>query len=240
MAAGHGTREMPGMAVLASLTIPVRAARSTFGNAPKGLMTDHQHVVKAALASAFGEGALRPWRLVSNDGRFYGVTGWVNPDLTRAAFDEGCMSIGAAVHLDAYDPPPVGARVELELHASPQRDVRVYDPASGRRKVQSHDVGREGNNARAAYEAWIRSKVFVPRSGIEIDGEIRITNAAATDGIYRNGDRLIRTRIPRVEAKIPVRVVQPANFLAFLHRGVGPLAHVGYGLLMPGGLVDGV
>jgi hypothetical protein len=227
-------------AILASLTIPVRTAREHFGNAPKGLLMDHRQVVKAALASAFGEGALRPWRLDGNDGRFYTVTGWVNPELTRPEFDDGCRGLGAAVHLDTYHAPKAGSLLDLQLHASPQRDVRRREQGTGVRRSSMLDVaGLVEGPATKAYADWIRKHVEVPRSGVEIVGDIEILTSAATQGIYRNGDRLVPSRIPRVEAIVPVRVVEPGAYMNFLRRGVGPLLHVGYGSLIPGGLVDG-
>jgi hypothetical protein len=226
------------MAILASISVPKRTAIDFIGNVPRGLLMDPRHVAKAALAEAFGEGGLRPWRLVSAEPPFLSISGWVSPSLSRAEFDEGCRKLGAAVHLDVHEPKR-GDTVALTIDAAPVSNQRVEDPVSGRRRTVSVDVAR-GRNPSEAYEEWIRRRIEAPRSGIEIAGAIRIRSAAPTQGIYKNAEgRLLQARVARVVATIPVRVVDPGNYQEFIRQGVGRLRHVGYGSLIPEGLVHG-
>ena len=225
------------MAMLASLTIPVRRARESFGNAPKALMIDPRHVIKAALSRAFGEGGVRPWRMLGDDGRFYTVTGWLDPAMPQRYFEDGCARIGAAYHVDRHE-PKAGEVVVLDLHASPQEDVRTRDRDTGHRRARAVDVASRGGSAREAYSEWIRTKISAPRSGVQIIDRIEIIDTHATEGMYKTPERIVRTRVPRVEASVTVRVTDPGNYQAFLRRPLGPLGFVGYGSLFPEGLGD--
>lgn len=224
------------MARLASLTIPIRYAASTVQGPALPLRTDPSHAVKCALATTFGDGTVRPWRLVGDDGDAYMVAGWLRNGLATGEAERLAVAAGLGIHVEEYR-PRTGDRFVLDVHASPQKNKSVRGP-DGKRRRTAPDVAAGAPSAGAAYVAWIERKLAEPRTGIAVLSAPRIRTTRAVNGMYRAGDRITTTRIPRVEATVEVEVRDGGTFEDYLTAGLGPLAFLGYGSLFPMGLAD--
>ena len=223
------------MALLVSLTIPIGEARSIGSHGAKALMVDERQLVKNTLATAFGEGAVRPWRLVGDDGDFFLVAGWMQPRIDARRLERMSASIGATAHVQEFR-PRTGQTLLLDVHASPQRNTTVYDGRGGSRN-RAIDVAEAPGygSVREAYSDWLEGHLLAPRTGLSLLGLPVIRSTRPSQGVYRNprpgGDRFVMTRVPQVEARVPAKVMDANQFEQYLYTGLGPMRYAGYGCL---------
>ncbi len=204
--------------------------------------TDPAYAVKAVLQECFGEGAVRPWRLLP-DYEMFRVVGVV---ADPKAVKPNTMSRRFGVVTEAIDYAlPEGEVFTLDVAATPVRRFHVSEERRQQASVAAEVVETDGvrqvveardpEAIRMAYGRWMCERLGAEGTGLElVDYPEILSTRPVRHNRRRHRDDSIRVlSLPYVNARVPVRVADMAQAEGFLRHGLGKGKDIGLGAILP-------
>lgn len=210
---------------------------------------DQAYAVKAVLQECFGEGTVRPWRLVPDFEMFRVVGVVADPKAVKA----NTMSRRYGVVAEPIDYElPEDETFTLDVTTTPVK--RFYTTDNRRRQVSAaaelveHEgVGRmveprDPEAVRMAYGRWLCERLQADGTGLELVDypEILNTRPVRHNRRRHHDDSIMVVSLPFLHARVPVRVADRDKAEAFLRKGLMKGKDIGLGAMLPLPVLDEV
>lgn len=227
------------MPQLVSVTFPIALARAEALTGNRQLADSANFQAKVVLSQAFGEGAVRPWRLLNSASGVHTLAGWVR-DAALIAPNPKSRRLGVITDNLDWQPPGKGEIVALDVLAAPQRQLarpdgkRIYLDVSSTLDALGRIMSAPPSERPIAWSQWFARSLTAPRTGIEIVGNPTIVEAQMITTI--RAERRDPLKIQTARALVRARIVEPSAFLNFLTIGFKKNKDIGLGCVLPAAL----
>jgi hypothetical protein len=223
---------------LVHVVLPAARAREFANRTDARTAADLGYVGKDAISESFGDGAIRPFRILDH-GDVIEIIGWTaaGEPLHPSAVGE---KIASKVDFRPWHADK-GQEVDLDLLVCPMHKV------TDKGNVTERDVGNTDKfpTKIAAYNAWTLTKLKAMESGCRPLSVVRFTETRQFEAIRKArpagstaAEKLAATgvrtlRMPYFRGTVKVSVLNPRLFDSFLVAGIGRQRAFGYGALIP-------
>lgn len=216
--------------MIKTVSIPIAAARAAGGKGGSRVLTDRGATIKAALAE-YLDGTLRPWRIETVTDVDYQISGYCEGPLST---NEAGRNAGVAVaDFEVFEFRPGEIVLDIDvagLKGGRGRDYRKRENGFTRVSVDV-DVGRETSNPRVAYSNFLFDLLSRQEDpGFKLAGKFQSFDVTHETALRKGFDGTRRGQtIPRIQAQIPVEIVDVEAFRSWLRRGIGKHRAFGFG-----------
>jgi hypothetical protein len=227
------------MPQLVKITMPSDMAQKEARAADRANADSPLFQTKAALASAFGEGKIRPWRLIAADNDIYTVIGWI-ANAEAIAPTPASRRLGANAEILPWSLPATGERCAFDILATPVKSVKTGPEHSRRhidvamqRKPDASYSHPNDEQRTAAWTAWLQAEMSAPRTGMRVETAPTIIEKGwmATKRLI-HGDRTA-VSLPALRARFEAVIVDAGTLGGFLALGFKKAKDLGLGCLIP-------
>jgi len=221
---------------LMHVSIPVATARVQALAGNRALADHPLFQVKVALSEAFGEGTLRPWRLLQTQDGVHTVVGWSRQSSALQA-NPNSRRLGIIVENLDWTAPAAGDVLALDVLAIPHKKITL---ANGRRfeiDVSSRidAAGRvmttPPSERPAIWSEWFARDLGAPRTGMTIEGRPTIVYAERISLL--RAERETPLSLQTARALVRATINEPSAFLNFLGAGFKKSKDMGMGCILP-------
>ena len=226
---------------LIKMTVPIVAAEKEARAADEFNADSPLFHAKVAIASAFGEAALRPWRLCDAENDIYTIMGWVS-DLKAVAPTPASRRLG--VYIDAVEwlIPSAGDTCTFDILATPVKSVRTGVKKEHRRHIDvammrtpdtdafSKPTGSERANA---WISWLQSEMSSPRTGMRVEKAPKLVGHGSVGAKRNIAFQKRQVTLPVMRAHFDAAIVDVGTLNGFLRLGFKKAKDLGLGCLLP-------
>lgn len=224
------------MPILVSVTVPIALARAEAAGAHKALADSPHFQAKVVLSQAFGEGRIRPWRLLDSSGGVHTLAGWAR-SLDDLQPNPESRRLGVVVEDLEWKAPQQGETVVLDVLAAPHKQVthpsgkKVYIDVAARLDAAGRLMTPSPTERRALWSSWLADALTAPRTGLMVNGRPTIVGDEKIWTI--RAERRDRMHIQTAHAIFKARVAEPSAFVNFLSVGFKKNKDIGLGMILP-------
>jgi hypothetical protein len=225
-----------GMPHLVSITFPVALARAYASNANPALGDSPHFQAKAVLAEAFGEGRIRPWRLLVTADGVHMLAGWAR-SLDDLKPTPQSRRLGVVIDDLDWTAPADGERIALDVLAVPHKQVtrpdgrKIYLDISSRLDAVGGILNMPLSERPPIWAAWFASSLTAPRTGIVVEGTPTIVGSDMITTI--RAERRQPLRLQTARALVTARIADRSAFINFLSVGFKKNKDIGMGAVLP-------
>jgi hypothetical protein len=212
---------------------------------------DTAYAIKSALHEAYGDGTVRPWRLVGAKNGLLRVVGCV-PSADALPVSSTSRRLGLSSHVVPVTLSP-GARMQIEVEVTPVKNVRHRDPET-RRIVGDHRlditavraeagsptryVQASGADLELAYMKWLTEQFSSDERGTRVLSLPDILDSTPAFRTRKLREMTAQVGISRVRARFDVEIRDPKAFAGLLRHGMKRMKDVGLGSIIPSAVLS--
>lgn len=225
------------------ITIPTPMAIRLAEATDPRTCADQGYIVKSALAEAFADGAVRPWRIIGYDSDLIDIIGFAGgADVSSNAKSRKIGINVEEIHFSVDE----GEVVQLTIQAAAIRAIKLGEDRKSRKYVDVGAVRAQygspyeptpRNERGARWNAWLIDKL-AGDTGINVIDIPEAPSACEISRMRKIGGGVRPFDVPVIDSKLTVRVTDPIAFRSTLAHGISKFKDVGLGSIIPSEILE--